>query len=995
MDEGKLYIEDFPNVTFDGRGQIKVKCPLCIDRRKNKTDRSLSINKAELTYHCHYCEASGVLRSRNDKMNDTTIQFFKKEKKEYKRPDKVVKIVDGMYSQPFIEYFNQRGISEETMKAVGITQEKERFGNVNIGCIGFNFLLKGEVINTKYRTRDKKFKLISGAELIPYNIDSIHPSSYNEGEEKYALYTEGEIDCMTWVECGFSHAVSAPNGANANMEYLDNYIDEYFEPLDVIYISVDNDRKGMEFRYELLRRFGSSRCRIIDYPSPCKDINEVMVKYGREAVKECFNNYTEIKPEGIMELRDVETNLDFLFHNGFQAGVKIGMPTIDQYLSFRIGMLVVVTGVPTSGKALSLDTPLPSPNGWINMGDIKIGDKLYDEDGKECTVTFVTPIQHNRKCYKMIFSDNSEIICDEEHLWVTRDDKARRSAYRRKKTIQKNGGENIAPRGTNQSHKRTFPKERTTKDIIETLYVEDGKRLNHSIAIQGALECNELKLPIEPYVLGAWLADGTAVAGHINTGDYDVIKKIESYGYTITKHKYEYQYGVLGLITKIKANGLYNNKHIPSCYLRSSIQQRRELLCGLMDSDGYCDKTGNCEYYSVVKRLADNVYELIVSLGMKATMRTKKTSLNGERKKDCYVISFAPNYECFTLERKRIRLKGKYSDKVNWRYIKEVIPVESVPVRCIQVDSPNHMYLCGKSMIPTHNTYMLNFILAKLNVIHDWKIAFFSPEFYPVSDHMGQMMETLGGLKFHSDNYNSNVYEQMKEYVNNNLFWIDPDDTDINSVMDRAEYLIKRKGVKALVIDPFNSLTDKNYKGGRKDEYISDFLQMLRAFARKYGIAVFLVMHPTKMIKQDNGLYPVCDLYNCKGASEVYDKADIGLSMWRNEIEDYCELHIVKMKFRSMGSKGHISLKFNLNNGRYVELGGDASEMIKKGTDVRHMSMNWDNSNYIINKMKKVAEDVIPVSIEPSYHTFNGYQQDVPDDIPFAPPSDNDDSLPF
>lgn len=641
MDEGKLYIEDFPNITFDGRGQIKVKCPLCINRRKNKVDRSLSINKADLTYHCHYCNASGVLRSKDDKMNDSVVQFFKHEKKEYKRPDKVVKIEDGMYAQPFIEYFNQRGISEGTMKAVGITQEKERFGNVNIGCIGFNFLLKGEVINTKYRTRDKKFKLISGAELIPYNIDSIHSSSYNEGEEKYALYTEGEIDCMTWVECGFTHAVSAPNGANANMEYLDNYIDEYFEPLDVIYISVDNDRKGMEFRYELLRRFGSSRCRIIDYPSPCKDINEVLVQYGREAVKECFNNYTEIKPEGVMELRDVETNLDFLFHNGFQAGVKIGMPTIDQYLSFRIGMLVVVTGVPTSGK-----------------------------------------------------------------------------------------------------------------------------------------------------------------------------------------------------------------------------------------------------------------------------------------------------------------------------------------------------------------TYMLNFILAKLNIIHDWKIAFFSPEFYPVSDHMGQMMETLGGLKFHSDNYDSNTYEKMKEYVNNNLFWIDPDDTDINSVMERAIYLIKRKGVKALVIDPFNSLTDKNYKGGRKDEYISDFLQMLRAFARKYGIAVFLVMHPTKMIKQDNGLYPVCDLYNCKGASEVYDKADIGLSMWRNEIEDYCELHIVKMKFRSMGSKGHISLKFNLNNGRYVEIGGDASEMIKKGTDVRHMSMNWDNSNYIINKMKKVAENAHPISFEPSYHTFNGYQQETPEDMPFAPARE-DEQLPF
>lgn len=646
MDDNKLYIEDFPDISFNGSGQIKIKCPICINTRSNKRDRSLSINKQTLAYHCHYCDAKGVLRSRNEKLNNTAIQFFKPQKKEYKRPNRVVKVEDGMYSQPFIDYFKSRGISEKTMKVVGITEEKERFGGdkQRRGCIGFNFLLNGEVINTKYRTRDKQFKLISGAELIPYNLDSIHPSTFKDGEEKYALFTEGEVDCMTWVECGYEHAVSAPNGANANMEYLDDYIDEYFEPLDVVYISVDNDRKGMEFRYELLRRFGSARCRIIDYPEPCKDINEVLVTYGKNAVIECFKSYTEIKPDGVMELRDIETDLDYLFQNGFQPGVKIGMPNVDRLLSFRIGMLVIVTGVPTSGK-----------------------------------------------------------------------------------------------------------------------------------------------------------------------------------------------------------------------------------------------------------------------------------------------------------------------------------------------------------------TYLLNFILSKLNIIHNWKIAFFSPEFYPVSDHVGQMMETLGGLKFHSSNYDSRTYETMKEYVNNNLFWIDPDDTDINSVMERAIYLIKKKGIKALVIDPFNSLTDKNYKGGRKDEYISDFLQMLRAFARKYGIAVFLVMHPTKMSKLDTGLYPVCDLYNCKGASEVYDKADIGLSMWRNEYEDYCELYIVKMKFRSMGSKGHVSMKFNLNNGRYVELGFDAAEEMKRGANIKGLPVTWDNSNYIVDKINQVRKESLNTSAFDQYDyysSFNGYQKEPISDMPFAPAADNEE-VPF
>lgn len=643
VNNNQLYIEDFQNVLSRARGtQIKVVCPLCHDRRTNKADRALSINTQTLEYHCHYCDAKGVLKSRHEEVTGTNNQYFKPVRKEYIKP-KPKDEKSSKFSDSFLEYFKGRGISEKTLIEAKVTQETEYFPQKQskAGCIGFNYYLNGELVNVKYRTRDKDFKLVSGARLIPYNIDSISLDKYAENEEKYVVITEGEADCLTYLECGIKHVISVPNGASNNTSYLDDFIEEYFDKLDIIYISADNDTKGVELRKELIRRFGEDKCRIIDYPNPCKDINEVLIQYGRDEVVKCFNSYTELKPDGVKELIDVESNLDYLFYHGFEPGAKIGVESFDKLVSFKVGLLCVVTGVPSHGK-----------------------------------------------------------------------------------------------------------------------------------------------------------------------------------------------------------------------------------------------------------------------------------------------------------------------------------------------------------------TFALNFILSRLNLIHDWKIAFFSPEFYPIYEHMGQILETLGGKRFSSDNYNQQEYEVMKDYVCRNFFWLDADDTDVTSVMDRAKYLVKKKGIKALVIDPFNALTDKERPNVRQDEYISDFLQKLRAFARKYAIAVFLVMHPTKLQKLENGLYPVCDLYNCKGASEVFDKSDIGLTAWRNEQDNYNEIHATKVKFRHLGEKGHATFKFNINNGRYVEI-GNADELKKQGININTMQVNWDNSNWIIDKIKgnQVQQTFEYEQPQTELDNFQKRFDSIPSGMPFAP--SNGDEAPF
>lgn len=978
-DDKTLYVEDFGRELSKARTlQIKVRCPFCDDIRSNKSDRSMSIHTKTLAYHCHYCDAKGYLKSKFDEILDKSQRDFMKVKKTYKRPappkDDNFKIPEGM-----AEYFKGRCISVETLEKCKVTKETHFFPQINAkrGCIGFNYYLDGELVNVKYRTRDKMFTLVGGAELIPYNIDSINPNMYEDGEDHTCIITEGEPDCLSYVECGFRHVISVPNGANKNLEYLDDFIESHFDHLTEIYISSDNDRKGVELRYELLRRFGNDRCRIVDYPKPCKDINEVLVQYGKDEVIKCIENAVEMKPEGVQDLWDVEMSVDDIYEHGFQKGTTAGIPKFDEIFSVKTGLLGVITGIPSHGKCLSVNELLPTPTGWVKMGDVNVGDELYDKNGKICKVTYATPIMYNHECYRMTFSDGTDVICDKDHLWVTRDNKARISELNHKKRIRKNGSDELRPKGTDQSHKRTFPKARTTKEIIDTLYVENGSRCNHAIEVQGKITGFSCNLLIHPYLLGYWLGNGCSYGGIITTSDSYVVDEINRIGYSTTKHKYIYNYGVKGLTRLLKDEGLIRNKRIPMKYLRASVDDRIELLKGLMDSDGTCEKDGSCNYSSSRKDLAEDVYELVVSLGMKATITSKLAKLYGVEKKINYRVNFSPKFNCFKLERKSSRINKEYSDKINWRQITKIEPVESVPVKCITVDSPTHTYLCTKSMIPTHNTFFLNFFLIRLNILHDWKVAFFSPEFYPVGDHVAQVLETFGGQRFSKQNYNQMTYEVMKEYLSKNMFWIDPNDTDINSVLERAKYLIKKKGIKALVIDPFNALTDSERKSVKQDEYISDFLQNLRWFARKYDITVMLVMHPTKQRRLENGLYPVCDLYDCKGASEIYDKADFGLTVWRNEQDNYCEVHVTKMKFRHLGEKGHATFRFDVTNGRFVSI-PDAEEIRASYGNVADFAVEWDKSNYIVGKQNSnIQQQMINTDFDSFENEESGQYDDT------------------
>jgi len=400
----------------------------------------------------------------------------------------------------------------------------------------------------------------------------------------------------------------------------------------------------------------------------------------------------------------------------FVVGSLFGWKREDGLRRFRTAYMEVAR---KNGKALSLDTPLPTPKGWTTIRDVRVGDVLFDEKGKQCHITFITDVQIGRTCYEMEFSDGCTITADAEHLWYT---DARRNGLPR----------------TGRGPKSTWEDQhiRTTKQIRDTLAVGSPFNLkrkrvewNHRVPVSGPLELPEIDLPIPPYILGAWLGDGHSTCGRITAhdDDYWILERIRKLGvpvrevnggrngktatYALSDGDRTQEARDNSLASKLRELGVLGNKHIPRLYLRGAIEQRKALLRGLMDTDGYVSKAGQCEYTSVSALLVEDVHELITSLGFKASIIERRAKLYGRDCGAAYRITFFAyaGSGIFGLERKAQRLKPqphKPTRALN-RQIVAVREIESVPVRCIQVDSPSHLYLAGRGLIPTHNTTMV------------------------------------------------------------------------------------------------------------------------------------------------------------------------------------------------------------------------------------------------------------------------------------------------
>lgn len=376
----------------------------------------------------------------------------------------------------------------------------------------------------------------------------------------------------------------------------------------------------------------------------------------------------------------------------FIVGAAFGWKREDGLRRFRS---VYVEVAKKNGKALALDTPIPTPSGWTTMGEIGEGDALLDEHGQPCQVTFATPIMRDHDCYRVEFSDGSSVVADAGHQWLTEE---LRHRYR--------------------------ASVKTTADIAASITTRRDAARNHRIPVAGALVLPDADLTVDPYVLGVWLGDGDTGQAIITVANQDteLLQHVATAGVAIharttyANRTPRYRLGSTGAMhsrsevaAALRGMGLIGNKHIPAAYLRASLGQRVALLQGLMDTDGHVTPKGQCEFTTTRPQIRDGFLELARSLGYKPTAREGVATIAGREIGPKWRIQFHGRRDRapFRLARKLLRVSASVRDsRSTHRQIIAVVPVTSVPVRCIQVDSPSHLFLAGEAMVPTHNTLM-------------------------------------------------------------------------------------------------------------------------------------------------------------------------------------------------------------------------------------------------------------------------------------------------
>lgn len=319
------------HVPDHGGENRKTYCPWCHDSRKHQRDRSLWVNVNTGLFKCWHCDKKGIAGIK---------------KREYVRPAKtIVNVSDRVKNFLLIDRCLSPAIVDMEIIGSGVSRTGKEY-------VIFNYIKDGVHVNTKYRSVDvKEFRMEANAELCLYNGDTMKSATE-------VIICEGEIDALSWISAGHLHSVSVPNGASSNTSYLDDYM-QYFDRMDTVYLSTDEDQKGIELQLTIADRIGREKCKLIRYPEGCKDANAVLIKYGLHQgstiLTEAKKNAEFLPIEGVITVYDViEESMNYML-NGYPDTFPTGIPGLDKLWTVFPGDSTIFVGAPGAGKSNLVD----------------------------------------------------------------------------------------------------------------------------------------------------------------------------------------------------------------------------------------------------------------------------------------------------------------------------------------------------------------------------------------------------------------------------------------------------------------------------------------------------------------------------------------------------------------------------------------------------------------------------------------------------------------
>jgi replicative DNA helicase len=671
------------------------------------------------------------------------------------------------------------------------------------------------------------------------------------------------------------------------------------------------------------------------------------------------------------------------------TGIPTGFADLDRLTNgFHGGQMIVIAARPAVGKALALNTPLPTPRGWTTMGEVRVGDVVIGADGRPTRVLAATEVLTGRPCYEVHFSDGSVIVADGQHQWLTETRASRRSAH-------------AAKSGYNRyRNQRTFAAVSTTEEIAATLRCPTAEhRLNHSVELARPLDLPDRELLVGPYTLGAWLGDGTSAVAQITTDDPEILQHIEADGY-VTRRSAERRYALqlsepeapeerpcvvcgtpfrprtsqvrtcgrscggrargiavptgpptcpdcgrptsglrrcqdchdlLGTLTgRLRFLRVLGDKHIPRDYLRASEWQRRALLAGLLDTDGTVAPSGTVQIAVTNARLAQDIRELVTSLGYRSGLSTKPVQGRTAASSSAYTLTFSTDDDVFLLERKRLLHKERGTrvfQRRNSRFITDIRPVPSVPVRCIEVDNAQHLYLAGESMIPTHNSTLGLDVARSAAIHHKLPSVIFSLE-------MGRNEITMRLLSAEAriplQNMRKGTMREedwtrlartMGDVSDAPLFIDDSPNMSLMEIRAKCRRLKQKHGLKLVIVDYLQLMTSGKRVESRQQE-VSEFSRALKLLAKELEVPVIALSQLNRGPEQRTDKKP--QMSDLRESGSIEQDADMVIllhreDMYEKESPRAGEADFIVAKHRN-GPTDTITVAFQGHYSRFVDM---------------------------------------------------------------------------
>ncbi|GHG49075.1 hypothetical protein GCM10011331_11320 [Flavimobilis marinus] len=619
-------------------------------------------------------------------------------------------------------------------------------------------------------------------------------------------------------------------------------------------------------------------------------------------------------------------------------GVPTGFADLDRLTNgLHPGQMIVLAARPAIGKALALDTPLVTPTGWTSMGEVRVGDQLVAADGTPTTVVRATDVMMDRPCYEIEFDDGTVIVADAQHEWLTTTRADRR-----------------APEPSGEI--------RTTQEIAGTVRCQTADaRANHAVATGRAIRLPDADLPLHPYALGVWLGDGHSRSARFTSADPEIAMRLEGLGLAVREtyqmtgaaRLYAMQlpkeagpaqrscevcgtgcqecHNARGTVAGIlRSLGVFGDKHIPQSYLRASETQRRELLAGLLDTDGTVNPTGSPQFTVTNRRLALGFRELVHSLGYRTGWSERTVRGRTVSSSTAFTVSFTTDDDVFALERKLLAHKARRrpsTARLRQRFIVDVRPVASVPVRCVEIAHPSHLYLASTAMVPTHNSTLGIDIVRSASIKHNMTSVVFSLEMGRNEITMRLLsaearipLQKLRTGAMGEDDWNK-LAGTMGKISEAPLFIDDSPNMSLMEIRAKCRRLKQRHDLKLVVIDYLQLMTSGKRVESRQQE-VSEFSRALKLLAKELEVPVIAISQLNRGPEQRTDKRPA--MSDLRESGSIEQDADMVILLHREDAYEKespraGEADLIVAKHRN-GPTDTITVAFQGHYSRFVDM---------------------------------------------------------------------------